>query len=123
MSSQTAGQPKLYQRNHFMDTQPNALTTIQRYSPIARAEEKAAEARQAYTAAGLKYMASPTLANSDALTAARKAMDEAEQVSIQAGQIWKHGNNKRRPVVKVDGTDTTLKAQLEDAGFGDFGPL
>lgn len=82
-----------------MDTQQDTqLTTVQRYSPIARAEEKAEEARKAYAAAGVAYMASPTLANSEALTAARKAMDEAEQVSLQAGQIWKHGNSKRRPV-------------------------
>jgi hypothetical protein len=98
------------------DTQPNALTTVQRYSPIARAEEKAAEARQAYTAAGLVYMASPTLANSEALDAARKAMDEAEQVFIQAGQIWKHGNSKRRPVKD----EYSLTAEERGNGITDF---
>ena len=98
------------------DTQPNALNTVQRYSPIARADEKAAEARQAYIAAGLVYMASPTLANSEALDAARKAMDEAEKVFIQAGQIWKHGNSKRRPAKD----EYSLTAQERGNGITDY---
>jgi hypothetical protein len=79
-----------------MDT-TQTLSTTQRYRPFAHAEQKAHAARQAYAAAGLRYIGNPTLDNSNALDASRKAMDEAEKQAAQAGQIWKHVIGKRRP--------------------------
>ena len=84
-----------YHKVNYMET--SILDTRQRYSPINRASEKAEAARKAYRDAGDKYLADPTLANSEALTEAQKAMEAAEQLHAQAGTIWKHTEGKKRP--------------------------
>lgn len=99
------------------------LDTRQRYSPIARASEKAADARKAYQDAGTRYLMNPSLENSNALDAARIALEDAEELQAQAGTIWKYTEGKKRPRRIDEGSDNTLSGSLKDAGFGDFGPL
>lgn len=100
------------------------LSTRERYSPIARASEKAEAARKAYNEAGTRYLADPTLQNSNALASARKALTEAEKLQAQVATIWKHTEGKKRPGMKAEeGSDNTSTGSRRDAGFSDMGPF
>ena len=68
----------------------NLLTTLQRYFPIARAEQRAEAARMAYIAAGEAYRSNPNLENSRALTLASDAFRKAREQYEADRLAWKH---------------------------------
>jgi len=90
-------------------------TTTHRYSIVVEASNREREATEAWRRAGEAYTADKSPANAVRLIAASITKDEAtKNRKAVVGEQFPHQR-------KLEGSDTSMKASLKDAGFGEGG--
>jgi len=90
--------------------------TIERYGVVAEANQRKLEVEDAWRKAAAAYCADKSTGNAVRLI---QASNEMKKVNDQFHSVVRE---TFPPKGEIE-TNDTLKASLEDAGFGDFGPM
>lgn len=87
-------------------------TTVRNYGLMSMATEAETTARAAWLEAGARYDEDKSTLNLAALIDAANALKEIKKQAAEARMIYKHNH-----LMRLDGSDNSVKASMIDAGL------